>query len=287
MRSASETVIEAPIPRAEVPGWRTKYGVVAGITRKPYDLGLWTRDATEDVMKRWREFRRSEPGFTQYVLGHQVHGTRIEIHGEVSRGRRAADRTGGRRMSDGGEGGGEWRVFEGVDGHVAAGTGTMLCVTVADCTPVYLLHPATKMVALLHAGWRGTAAGVLERGVQSLLVAATGIPGDPGIAGVVCHLGVSICGPCYEVGPEVFEAMSPWANEQKPTADGRQPTADSPQPAGGKGFLDVRRVLVKQAESLGIKEITVSGHCSKHGEGWYSHRGGDPGRMVAYCGVPA
>ena len=269
----NEAILDGPIPRAEIPGWRTKYRVVAGITRKPYDLGLWTKDPIGDVMARWREFRRSEPGFRQYVLGHQVHGTRIEIHGEASRGRRSADRAGGRRMSDDGIEGGEWRVFEGVDGHVAAGTGTMLCVTVADCTPVYLLHPGTKMVALLHAGWRGTAAGVLERGVQSLLVAATGIPGDPGIAGVVCHLGVSICGPCYEVGPEVFEAMSPWANEQKPT--------------GGKGSLDVRKVLVKQAESLGIKEITVSGHCSRHGEGWYSHRGGEGGRMVGYLGVPA
>ena len=270
-----ETIIDGPIPRAEVPGWRKEYGVVAGITRKPYDLGLWTRDATEDVMKRWRVFRRSEPGFSQYVLGHQVHGTRIEIHGSVSRGRRAADRSGGRRMSDGAEGGGEWRLYEGVDGHVAAGAGTMMNVTVADCTPVYLLHPATRVVALLHAGWRGTAAGILERGVQSLLVAATGIPGDPGIAGVVCHLGVSICGPCYEVGPEVFEAMNPWANDQRPA------TRDQ------KGFLDVRRVLAKQAESLGIKEVTVSGHCSRHGEGWYSHRGGDRGRMVGYLGVPS
>ena len=291
-KQLDEAILDGAIPRAEVPGWRKEYGVVAGITRKPYDLGLWTRDATEDVMKRWREFRRSAPGFPRYVLGHQVHGTRVEIHGGVPQGRRAADRAGGRRMSDSSEGGGEWRVFEGVDGHVAAGPGTMLAVTVADCTPVYLLHPSTKTVALLHAGWRGTAAGILERGVQSLLVSATGIPGDPGIAGVVCHLGVSICGPCYEVGPEVFEAMSPWANDQKPTADSREPTAhsrqptsSSQQPAAGKGFLDVRKVLARQAESLGIKQITVSGHCSRHGEGWYSHRGGDGGRMVGYLGV--
>ena len=34
----------------------------------------------EEVMTRWREFRRSEPGFRQYVLGNQVHGTRVELH---------------------------------------------------------------------------------------------------------------------------------------------------------------------------------------------------------------
>ncbi|MEO6067690.1 MAG: polyphenol oxidase family protein, partial [Gemmatimonadales bacterium] len=191
------------------------------------------------------------------------------------RGRRAADRTGGRRQSDGGDVGGEWRVVEGVDGHVAGGAGMMLCVTVADCTPIYLLHPATKSVALLHAGWRGAAAGILERGVQSLLVAAQGIPEESGADGVVCHLGVSICGDCYEVGPEVFQALGRFASSQQPEAP------------NGKGPLDVRRVLAEQAKSLGIGEVTVSEHCSRHGEGWYSHRGGDTGRMVGYLGVPA
>ena len=275
----NESLVDGPIPRAEVPGWREKYGVVAGITRKPYDLGLWTNTAVEEVMKRWREFRRSEPGFSQYVLGHQVHGARVELHArqDGARGRRGADRSGGRRSSDKivlVDQGEEWRIFEGVDGHATGSAGTMLCVTVADCTPVYLLHPKTKTVALLHAGWRGTAAGILERGVQTLLVAAQGIPEDGGPENIVCHLGVSICGECYEVGSEVFEAMGRFASSQKPAA------------ARAKGMLDVRAVLAAQAKALGIKEITVSGHCSKHGEGWYSARNGEGGRMVAYSGVP-
>ena len=272
-KQVNEAILDGPIPRAEVPGWREKYGVVAGITRKPYDLGLWTRDPVEDVMKRWREFRHAEPGFSLYVLGNQVHGTRVEVHGgqavykrrpRKSQVKRASQLT-VRTPTP------EWRILEGTDGHVAEGVATMLCVTVADCTPIYLLHPSTKTVALLHAGWRGTAAGILERGLQSLLVAATGIPGDPAEAGVVCHLGVSICRECYEVGPEVFEAVG-------------YPRPDTPE---GKGCLDVRGVLADQAEALGIQDLTLSGHCSRHGEKWYSHRGGDQGRMVAYVGVPA
>ncbi len=278
-KSLDETILAGPIPHAEVPGWRAQYGVVAGITRKPCDLGLWTRDSVEEVMTRWREFRRSEPGFTRYVLGHQVHGARVELHArqEAGRGRRGADRPGGRRNSDKiifVDHGEEWRVFEGIDGHVTEARGTMLCVSVADCTPVYLLHPATRTVALLHAGWRGVAAGILERGLQTLLVAASGIPNEDGPASVVCHLGVSICGPCYEVGPEVFEAMGKFAAGQRPRTK------------SGKGHLDVRAVLAKQAKALGIKQLTVSGHCSKHGEGWYSARNGEGGRMVGYLGVP-
>ncbi len=278
MKTLDEKIVDGPIPHAVVPGWREAYGVVAGITRKPFDLGLWTQEPAEGVMTRWREFRRSEPGFTQYVMGHQVHGARVELHSrqEAGRGRRGIDRPGGRRTSDKiifVDQGEEWRVFEGVDGHVAAAAGTMLCVTLADCIPIYLLHPATKTVALLHAGWRGTAAGILERGVQTLLVSAAGIPEMAGPATLVCHLGVGICGDCYEVGPEVFQAMGSFASSQKPAAP------DS------KGHLDVRQVLVEQAESLGIKEITVSTHCSRHGAGWYSARNGEVGRMVGYLGA--
>lgn len=271
MKTVSEKSIEGPIPRAEVPGWREKYGVVAGITMKPFDLGLWTTDSVEAAMTRWREFRKVEPGFSLFVLGNQVHGARVELHGSQAPYKRRPRKSQVKRASQLTVQAPpiEWRIFEGVDGHVADGVGTMLCVTVADCTPIYLLHPKTKTVALLHAGWRGTAAHILERGLQSLLVAATGIPGDPAEAGVVCHLGVSICRECYEVGPEVFEGVG-------------LPRPDSKD---GKGHLDVRGVIADQAEALGIETVTTSGHCSKHGEGWYSHRGGDKGRMVAYIGV--
>jgi copper oxidase (laccase) domain-containing protein len=271
-KTSAEQAIAGPIPRAEVPGWREKYGVVAGITRKPYDLGLWTPETVESAMTRWREFRKLEPGFSLHALGNQVHGARVALHGTQEPYKRRPRKSQVARASQLKVVAppNEWRILEGVDGHVAEGVGTMLCVTVADCTPIYLLHPKTRTVALLHAGWRGTAAGILERGLQSLLVAATGVPGDPAEAEVVCHLGVSICMDCYEVGPEVFEGVG-------------LPRPDSND---GKGHLDVRGVLADQADRLGIPSVSISPHCSKHGEGWYSHRGGDKGRMVAYVGVP-
>ena len=258
MPPLTESLLEGPIPRAEVPGWREKYGVVAGITRKPYDLGLWTKDPVGEVSTRWREFRRVEPGFSVYVLGNQVHGTEVVTHHQ---GRAEG---GGQRMLS----------IEGVDGHVTADRGTMLCVTVADCTPVYLLaidqgSKRPSALALLHAGWRGTAGGILKKGAELLLAAQPS-------SRLVAHLGVSICGDCYEVGSEVFDAMAPWADDQRPQAPG-------PRPA--KGQLDVRAVLAQQAAALGIDEVTTSTHCTRHGEGWYSHRGGDAGRMVAYLGM--
>ena len=45
---------------------------------------------------------------------------------------------------------------------------SLLLVTVADCVPIYLVAPAKGAIALLHAGWRGTAAGILANGLELL-----------------------------------------------------------------------------------------------------------------------
>ncbi len=84
------------------------------------------------------------------------------------------------------------------DGHATAlrGLGTM--VLAADCLPVAL--GCEGAVAMVHAGWRGLAAGVLEQGVRALgeLAARAAIVAVVGPGAGVC---------CYEVGPEVHEAF--------------------------------------------------------------------------------
>ena len=54
-----------------------------------------------------------------------------------------------------------------------------------------LLGDSVQRVALLHAGWRGTAAGILERGLERLLHAAGAVPSD-----AIKHFGVANCGQC-------------------------------------------------------------------------------------------
>ena len=78
----------------------------------------------------------------------------------------------------------------------------MLTVTVADCIPVYLAAPRHGGIALLHAGWRGTAAGILERGVEILSSRVRCEPFD-----IIMHCGVGISGDEYEVGSEVMEGL--------------------------------------------------------------------------------
>ena len=194
-------------------------------------------------MTRWLTFRRQLPEFQAVALGNQKHGVEV-------------------MNLDSGRG---WIQVEGIDGWTTTARGMLLTVTIADCIPVYLLAPG-RGVALLHAGWRGTAGGILGRGVE-LLQSTTGSSSRE----IVMHCGIGICGPCYEVGSEVVEGC------------GAQAVGPGPW------HVDLRERLQRQGRELGLSQVTTSGWCSAHDRGlFYSHRGsrGTDGRMVAYIGMP-
>lgn len=155
------------------------------------------------------------------------------------------------------------RLVAACDGHFTAEPGVLLAVAIADCVPVSVVDPARREVAMLHAGWRGAAAGVLERGL--------GVFRNRGgsLDGLHVHFGPSICGACYEVGGEVFAAFD-------------LPVPKRPEP------IDLRAVLADRAVDAGIEadRVTVSEHCTLCGDGgFYSHRAGDVGRQVGFLGV--
>jgi YfiH family protein len=195
-------------------------------------------------MDRWLAFRRHMRDFGAIVLGNQVHGTEV-------------------MNIDAGNG---WIHIEGIDGWITTAPGILLTVTVADCVPVYLIAPG-RGVALLHAGWRGTAGRILARGVDRL----TEITHVPRSA-IVMHCGIGICGTCYQVGSEVMKGCGIAAE------------------GNGPWHLDLRQHLSQQATELGLSAITTSSWCSAHDRAeFFSHRAsrGADGRMVAYVGIAA
>ncbi len=244
-----ERLRDAALPLAELRAWRERYGVVAGITERgaagDFSLGLFSGEPTPDVTRRWRAFREwMGPRFPAVVLARQVHSARVRRHLAVEPG---------------------WHVGDGFDGHLTDERGVLLAVTVADCVPIYLVDRVGRGLALLHAGWRGTAEGMIEAGIGALCELTGGDPPD-----LAVHLGVSICGSCYQVGPEVAWAVR---------GDGAQ----------GPVRLDLRAELAERARRLGVTEVSVSPHCSAHeASRFFSHRAsrGGPGRMVAYLGRP-
>lgn len=216
-------------------------GLPAGVrawttTRAMGSFGLGSVEPVADVMGRWEALQDdlAALGIERLACAHQVHGNGVTVHDAGWRG---------------------WLRGRSADGHVTASRGTALAVTVADCTPVLVWHPAGA-VAALHAGWRGTAARILDHGLDAL--AWLGFPPDE--CGV--WLGPAICGPCYEVGPEVLGAVHG-------------------TPFDAKGYLDVRAVLSAQAAARGVGQVVTAPGCSRcHADRYFSHRGGDTGRML-------
>src|SRR5205823_8273805 len=84
------------------------------------------------------------------------------------------------------------------DGHATAMRGVAVMVLAADCLPVALGSDAA--VAIVHAGWRGLAAGVLEEGVRALREVG-------GRGPIEAVIGPGAGARCYEVGSEMEDAL--------------------------------------------------------------------------------
>jgi YfiH family protein len=142
---------------------------LGGVSEGPYaslNVGLLTDDDPERVAAN-RERVRARVGAAKLAQGRQVHGTRVVVDGE-----------GG----------------EDADGQVTTRPGVAAIVLVADCLPVALA--GRDAAGVVHAGWRGLAAGVLEAGVAAL--------GDSPVAAAIGP-GIGPC--CYEVGDDVRAAF--------------------------------------------------------------------------------
>lgn len=232
------------------PTWRDRFPwLIQGTTVRgsgdgQFDLGLFSGGNPEAVVRRSWSLLRKATGAHAVIHGPQPHGADVMVHEEV-----------------GGDGP---HLAEPADGHATAQPGVLLAVTVADCVPVFMVDERTRSVALLHAGWRGAASGIMERGVD---VMCRAFGSDPSNLSV--HLGPSICGSCYEVGPEVFEALG-------------RPVPERPEP------IDLRSLLAERARDLGIARarMTTSEHCTRcTASPLFSHRSGDAHRQAAFLGV--
>ncbi|MBI5472908.1 MAG: peptidoglycan editing factor PgeF [Ignavibacteriae bacterium] len=90
------------------------------------------------------------------------------------------------------------------DGLLTASRRVFLCVSVADCVPVLLYDTRQRVIAGIHAGWRGTSAFIAQRGVEMLVSEFASNPSD-----VHAFVGPSASSCCYSVGNEVADAFDP------------------------------------------------------------------------------
>ncbi len=247
---AARAVREVAVPDGLYvhPEWAVSYPWLAqgttGSREGSADMGWFGTAPVGEIQRGWRSLRDACACRTS-VHAKQVHGADVQWHTALPPGAVV--------------------VFE-TDGHATSTAGILLTVSVADCVPIFLLDENSRAIAVLHAGWRGAAAGMLEAGIAAMR-AQTGAPPDL----LRVHFGPAICGACYEVGPEVPEALG----------------LGNP---GGRTQLDVRNVLTARAIDAGVdvQNITCSAWCTRCGDSpFFSHRAGQPERQMAVAGLRA
>ena len=122
-----------------------------------------------------------------FVFARQVHGACARVVTESGQG------SGAFRLDD---------AIDGIDALVTASPDVVLAILTADCVPIVLHDPVAGVLACVHAGWRGTVAGVTAAAVAAMRGLGTR-PSD-----VVAGIGPAIGADRYQVGPDVHEAVS-------------------------------------------------------------------------------
>lgn len=223
-------------------GFTTREG---GASPAPYDalnLGDLVGDAPAAVAENWRRLEQATG--LAFARVRQVHGVAVVT----------ADGPSAPRLE--------------ADAVVSSRPGLAACVSVADCVPVLLAERGGRVVAAVHAGWRGTLGLAAAEGVRALRAAGAA-------AGqLVAVIGPSIGPCCYQVSEPLaasFEAAFGPAVLRRGEAGPR---------------LDLWEANASTLRRCGVAEVEVLGRCTAcEPDRFFSHRRdqGRTGRMVAFA----
>jgi hypothetical protein len=162
-----------------------------GVSGGPYatlNLSLSVGDDPASVRENRRRLAAAlGVSLDDFVFARQVHGAGVRVVTGADRG------SGAFSLDD---------AIESVDALVTATPGVTLAILTADCLPIVLHDPVAGVLACVHAGWRGTVAGVTAAAMTAMRDRGSR-PSD-----VVAGLGPAIAGDRYQVGPDVHEAVT-------------------------------------------------------------------------------
>ncbi|QKZ15315.1 peptidoglycan editing factor PgeF [Spirosoma sp. KUDC1026] len=225
----------------------TRHG---GVSPEPFsslNLGINTADDIANVDENRRRFLSAigaeEFGFTS---SYQVHGLEILLATEAGR-------------------------YEGYDALVTNQPGLLVGVTVADCVPILVYDSEKRVVAAVHAGWKGTTGKLVAKTI-SLMKDLFGTNPEACYA----YIGTCIDECSFEVGPEV--------------ADLFEPAFRRAQLGTVKSYVDLKAANRQLLLNAGVPaaHIEVSSYSTVlNNDSFFSHRAehGQTGRMLAVIGV--
>ena len=218
-----------------------------GVSPYPYGLNLSSHvgDAIENVLENRKKFYSAigVPDDARFVYQNQVHSANIHIvDGSVE-------------------------IIPESDGLITPGSNTFLAVSIADCTPVIIYDPVTKIVAAVHAGWRGTEQLITFTTIKRLVK----LGAQP--RNIYAFIGASASRENYEVGQEVATLFEKDYYDEMPN---------------GKCMLDIKTANRDQLLIAGVplEQIEISPRCTINDLRLHSYRrdGKESGRMFAVIG---
>jgi polyphenol oxidase len=200
------------------------------------NLSLVVGDAPSTVAENRRRVIEGL-GVDRFACPEQVHG---EVIAEVDQGRSGAgfDDPGSR--------------LPGADGVATDLAGLPIAVLSADCLPIALASPRQGRLVLIHAGWRGVAAGIVAEAVATFE--------DP--ADVLAAIGPAVAGHHYEVGEEVATAVSRAVGSGRPV-----------ERRSGRLRVDLPTAATTALGATGVRRIANAGLCTVCEDArFFSHR---------------
>lgn len=239
-----------------VPAWRDVPHLVHGFLGRAH--GLPPGPFTEADVRANLQAAGETP--KRILIALQVHGTRVLGPEEFDPG----------------------PTFPTADAIVTASADVILTIRTADCVPILLLAPRARAIAAIHAGWRGTTAGIIAKTIQALDGRYAARPHE-----IQAAIGPAIGPCCYEFGAEhLQEFRTAFGAKVETTWYPFSPHAPS---EASRVHLDLRAVVRLALTTAGVPldAITVLGPCTADSPtDLHSYRrdGAKAGRQLSYIG---
>ncbi len=234
----------------------TRHGGVSTKSNTSLNLGFHDNDTVENVVKN-RALLAQSAGFTPLALtvADQVHGCNITVVTQEMKGRGATEKPSSIPNSD---------------ALICAVPNVCVAVKTADCTPILLYAPDKKVVAAIHAGWRGTVQQIVRLTAEKMQ-REFGCQPQYMVAAIGCNIGKC----CYEVGEEVV------SNVQQNFGSTNGFIHYSP--TTGRPHFDMQQANRHQLLAIGLNPANIGlvntcTHCNN--KDYFSHRRGDSGRLM-------
>jgi YfiH family protein len=225
-----------------VAGVSTRHG---GLSEAPYsslNVGAHTDDDPVVIEKNLSLFC-ADLGVSpaDIARSYQVHGDKIWVTGRAG-------------------------YQSGFDAMISVQSGVFAGVGIADCTPILLADPVTRVCAAIHAGWKGTVAQIVHKTAKRMIDNRGSNPAD-----ILAYIGPCISLPHFEVGDDVAAQFDTAFKTRK----------------AAKWHVDLKAANAAQLQALGIQQIEIDPACTvENNADFFSHRTekGVTGRMLALIG---